>query len=106
MKLDCVKNILIYQKALYAEQLYYYSKLCELYSKLATLHPSASTADEIVNIYSKPLSLASSGNLNFSEIDNYSSQELYIFKKYAFFSEKFNEFKKASELLSEVLSNG
>lgn len=105
MKLDCVKNILIYQKSLYAEQLYYYSKLCELYAELANLQSSASTADEIFNIYSKPLSFASSGNLNFSEIDNYSNKELDIFKKYAFFSKKFNEFKKASELLSEVLNN-
>ncbi len=60
MKLDTKKNILLYQKALYVEQLHYYSKLCELYSQLSKLHSSLSTAEEIENYYSKPLSLATS----------------------------------------------
>ena len=102
MKLDNLKNILIYQKALYAEQLHYYSKLCELYLELSKFHKSITDPAEIEKIYAKPLSLAASGNLDPNEIIDFSRREQRIFKKYAFYSQKFNEFKQASDLLSEV----
>ncbi len=105
MKLNSKKNILIYQKALYVEQLNYYSKLCKLYSKLANIHPSLQTAEDIANFYSKPLSLASQGKFDFIIKEDYSKEELDLFKKYEFFSQNFNEFKNASDLLSEVIKN-
>lgn len=105
MKLDNEKNILMYQKALYAEQLHYYSKLCELYLKLANLHKLLS-AEKIEQLYSKPLALAANGYSDFYSVGDFSSKEIEIFKEYAFYSKKFNEFKEASKILSEVLING
>ena len=105
MKLDTKKNILLYQKSLYTEQLYYYSKLCKLYSNLASIHSTLTTAEDIAKFYSTPLSLASKGKYDFIIKNDYSKEELDIFKKYEFFSQRFNEFKKASEVLSEVINN-
>ena len=103
MKLDNVKNVLIYQKALYTEQLHYYTKLCELYSNLSKFHKSFSNPNDLETFYAKPLSLAVSGNLNFDEIGEFSRREQKVFKKYSFYSQKFNELNKASESLNDVL---
>lgn len=102
MKLDNVKNVLIYQKALYTEQLHYYSKLCELYSNLSKFHRTFSNPTDLETFYAKPLSLATSGNLNFDEIGEFSKREQKVFKKYSFYSQKFNELNKASESLNDV----
>ncbi len=105
MKLNSEKNLLIYQKSLFVEQLYNYSKLCELYSNLAGLHSSLRTAEEIAEYYSRPLSLASQGKFDYIIKEDYSGKELAIFKRYEHFSQCFNDFQKASYELGAVLNN-
>jgi hypothetical protein len=105
MKLDNEKNIKICQKALYAEQLECYANLCELYAKLAKFQGPKATAEDIQNIYAKPLSLAAKGDLDFDKVGIYEPSETEIFVKYAEYSKQLNDFKTASKLLSEVLIN-
>lgn len=105
MKLDSVKNIKIFQKTLYAKQLECYSYLCELYSELAKLQGPEATAEEIENRYSKPLSLAVKGDLDFNKYGNYEPIEIEIFTKYAKISQELNEYKTSINMLSEVIVN-
>ena len=87
MKLNNIRNIRIYQKALYSKQLYYYSKLCTLYKKLALLQGPNATAEQIQNKYSTILSLATSGTLSdFLTDDDFSNKEIEILNEYAKYS--------------------
>ena len=77
MKLDNIRNIRIYQKALYSKQLYYYSKLCELYKELAIIQGPNATSEQIQDTYSTALSLAASGKLDdFIPSDEFSQKEI------------------------------
>jgi len=101
MKLNSEKNIMLCQKALYSKQLQYYSKLCSLYSDLAKLQGPDTTPDEVQETYSEALSLAAKGDLSFLESENdiYSENEIDIFKKYAFCSDRLSQFKEAASIL-------
>ncbi len=106
MKLNKEKNIKLCQKALYAKQLQYYSKLCELYAELATLKGFDTTPEAIQQAYSAPLSAAVAGK-DFTDIGNapYSPAELEIFKQYAFCSKRLNQFKKAASKLEKAINH-
>ena len=87
MKLDNIRNIRIYQKALYSKQLYYYSKLCELYKELATKQGPNATPEQIQNTYSTALSLAASGKLDdFISSDEFSQKEIQVLNEYSKYS--------------------
>ena len=84
MKLDNIRNIRIYQKALYSKQLFYYSRLCELYKELALLQGPKVTAEQIQERYSTILSIAAHGNLSDFITDNdFSQNEIQILNEYA-----------------------
>ena len=106
MELNCQRNLLTYQKSLYSKQVFYYSKLCELYKNLANLNPSVESADKIVEMYSKPLSLATSGDLESIQADNYSKDELDIFKKFEGFSQRFFEYRKLNNSFKNFIESG
>lgn len=122
MNLNDDKNVLLAKKAVYAEQLFYYSKLCQAYQSLAKYasqtHPKM-TPEDIERAYAKPLSqIISSDNLSktlheldeerFFDVDKpnigkkYSKEELQHFKNFAKFSNVFRTFQRASELLDTV----
>lgn len=122
MNLNNDKNVLLAKKAVYAEQLFYYSKLCQTYQSLAKCaserHPQM-TPEDIERIYAKPLAqIISSDNLSktlreldeerFFDVDTpnigkkYSQKEIEYFKDFAKFSNVFRTFQRASELLDTV----
>lgn len=107
MKLDNKRNILIYQKAAYAEQLVYYTKMCEIYSELSKMPHNFKIASDVENYYSKALSLACSENFNVSSLDpKFSKEEIELIKLYSIYAFEFNNFKTLINDISEVLNNG
>ena len=83
MKLDSVRNIKIYEKSLYAEQLYCYSRLCELYRDLAILQGPNITSEQMQDKFSTILSIATSGNLDDYITSEFSKKEIDILKEYS-----------------------
>ncbi len=108
MKLDNEKNIKICQKAIYSKELYYYSKLCETYQKLAEqaiLRNPNISAQDISTYYSIYLTKASRGILNFlNEPNDLTSAEKDLLTRYAKNSSFFLAFNRASHLLDSSLS--
>ena len=102
MKLDSKKNINIMKKALYAEQLDCYAKLCTLYKKLSFFCGYNATAEEVQNKYSHILSIASSGSLDSFITSEFSNKEIQILNSYAKYSGLFNKYNEALKILSEV----
>lgn len=105
MKLNKEKNIKLCQKALYAKQLQNYAKLCELYADLAVLQGFDATPEDVQEAYSFALSKATANDLSFIEEQpgNYSNEEMEIFRKYAFFSGRLNQFKHAANILDSAI---
>lgn len=106
MKLDNQRNIKICQKYLYSKQLECFGNLCELYADLAKLQGPKATPEDIQRAYSKPLSLATKGDLDFDKVGIFEPTETEIFIKYAETAKNLNILKEASNLLSEVIKNG
>lgn len=119
MNLNDDKNILLAKKGVYAEQLYFYSKLCQTYQKLAEDAQKSRniTPQEVEQRYSKPLAeLISSNDLNktlealskdyiFTDEykgKRYNQQELTHFKDFARISTIFKSFQKISQYLDKA----
>ena len=86
MKLDSIRNIKIYEKSLYSEQLYCYSRLCELYRDLAMLQGPNVTSDYMQEKFSTILSIAASGELDNFITSEFSKKEIDVLKEYANYS--------------------
>lgn len=120
MNLNDDKNILLTKKAIYAEQLFYYSKLCKVYQDLAKYaqnYPNM-TPEDIERKYAEPLSkIISSNDLakTLQELDEerifdvdkthhigkkYSQTELKHFQDFAKVANVFRSFQRGSELLN------
>ena len=89
MKLNNKKNINIMKKALYAEQLDCYAKLCMLYKKLSYFCGHNATSEDVQNKYSHILSIASSGNLDEYITSEFSEPEIEILNNYSKYSRIF-----------------
>lgn len=108
MKLNNKRNIAIYKKSIYAEQLYYYSKLCEVYKMLSDSSENLKSAEDVEKRYSRVLSDATYGDISYldKQHTSFSKDEIDLIKQYAIFAQKFNDFRKFSQTLEEVLKNG
>lgn len=105
MKFKNKKELLAYQKNVYAKMTFYYAKLCELYSDLASLNPSVESANEIMEMYSKPLSYVVSGNLEELKKLNFSKEELSIFEKFEHFSKRFKDYQTLSKSVRDNIES-
>lgn len=105
MKFKSKKELLAYQKNVYAKMTFYYAKLCELYSDLASLNPSVESANEIMEMYSKPLSYVVSGNLEELKKLNFSKEELTIFEKFEHFSKRFKDYQTLSKSVRDNIES-
>lgn len=121
MKLNNTKNMLLAKKGVYAEQLYFYSKLCQTYQELAeeTQKTHNLTPQEIEKRYSKPLAriIAStdldetleslSRETRFTDEymgKMYSQREIDYFHKFADYSNIFKTFQEVSHFLDTASS--
>ncbi len=121
MNLNDDKNILLAKKAVYAEQLLYDARLCEVSQELveSAQRYSPMSPEDIKKKYSGPLSkIISSDDIQktLQELDEerifdvdrthigkkYSQNELKYFQKFARVANTFKTFQKASELLNDV----
>lgn len=127
MNLSDDKNILLAKKAVYAEQLSYYSRLCKIYQKLALEDSERNphmTPEAIEKKYSKPLSMIiASTDLEqtlkelsedyvFPTNENasvgiyigkkFTPRELELFRNFAQTSSTFQAFQVASEKLNDI----
>lgn len=126
MNLSIDKNILLAKKAVYAEQLSYYSKLCKTYQELAKIAESdpRMTADDIAKRYAKPLTMIiDSDDLEKTLQDladdyvfpsreketvglymgkRFSKAEINLFRQFAKTSSIFKTFQMASDKLTDV----
>lgn len=117
MNLTNDKNFLLAKKAVYAEQLFYYSKLCKVYQDLANYAQKSPKDMEIT--YAEPLSrILSSKDLEKTlyeleherndDLENhiigkkYSPKEISYFQKYAEVANIFKTFQTASTYLDNV----
>lgn len=122
MDLNNTRNLVLAKKAVYAEQLFYYSKLCQTYQELAKglSNSSGKSTMDIETRYADPLAkIVSSENLEetFKELSReydpnepiltkkYSNNELQLFQKFSRFSEIFKSFQQASLLLDSASSS-
>ncbi len=105
MKFKSKKEFLAYQKNVYSKMTFYYARLCELYSNLASLNPSVESANEILEMYSKPLSYVVSGDLAELRNLNFSEEELSIFEKFEHFSKKFKTYQGLSESVRNTIES-
>lgn len=115
MKLNTNKRVMLCSKALYSEQLKCYASLCECYQALAEHLGHNATALDVQKRYSKYLSLASNGNLDFLNKENnyifsenykgarFQASEAKLFKEYAKQARTLRQFKEGSAILSEAL---
>lgn len=113
MKLNNQKNITLCLKALYAEQLKSYATLCECYEALANNLGEHATSEDVQKRYSTYLSLASKGDLSFTQKSQnfifsqsyqgprFHQSEIKIFERYAKETARLNAFKKGASILSE-----
>ncbi len=119
MNLKNDQNILLAKKAVYAEQLLYYSRLCQTYQALAeeARKRRISSPYDIEKRYAEPLSkIISSSNINVT-LDNlekehvfsedymgakYSPKELEFFRSFGRNSEIFKNFQNASSFLDRA----
>lgn len=126
MDLSIDKNILLAKKAVYAEQLSYYSKLCKTYQELAQIAESDPnmTADDIARRYAKPLTMIIDSNdleKTLQELSDdyifptreantaslymgkkFSNAEIKLFRQFANDSSVFKTFQMASDKLTDV----
>lgn len=126
MNLSDDKNILLAKKAIYAEQLSHYSRLCKTYQELAEEagRDPRMTAEDIAKRYSKPLTMIidstdlektltelskdyvfptqDSDSIGLYMGKKFSAKELDLFRKFAKSSSTFKAFQMASEKLNEV----
>ena len=111
MNLNTQQNIDLCRKALVTKELQYYSKLCELYAKLAIMQNGRLTSEELQSKYSLPLTMAARGDTEFTRPENniingrrlYSNQEIEIFRDYAFSAGRLRQFQEATNKLSGTL---
>lgn len=111
MKLNTAQNIELCKKALLTKELQYYAKLCELYEQLALMQEGNSTAYQLENKYTSPLTMAARGDIEFTKPENnyingkplYNEHEISIFTDYAFFSKRLRQFQEAFLKLSNVI---
>lgn len=121
MKLNNTKNMLLAKKGVYAEQLYFYSKLCQTYQELAeeTQKTHNLTPQEIEHRYAKPLArIIASTDLD-ETLESlsketkftdeymgkvYSQREINYFHKFADFSNIFKSFQEISHFLDTASS--
>lgn len=105
MKFKNEKELLAYQKNVYAKMTFYYARLCELYSNLAALNPSVESANEIMEMYSKPLSCVVAGDLETLKNLNFSEEEFAIFEKFEHFSKRFKDYQALSESVKDDIES-
>lgn len=115
MKLDTNKKVMLCTKALYAEQLKCYASLCECYQELAKHAGRNATASDVQRKYSAYLTLASKGDLRFTEKENnfvfsegyqgarFQSSEIKLFREYAKQSQRLQQFKNGAAILADAL---
>ena len=85
MNLNNDNNILLLKKAIYAEQLFQYSKMCEVYQVLANFaqERSSMSPEAIEKKYSKPLSqILVSNDIEKTLQELSSARKFYIFILY------------------------
>lgn len=120
MNLNDEKNLLLAKKGVYAEQLYFYSKLCETYGDLAeiAIEKYNLNPNDIEQRYAKPLAQIISSTDIPKTLDElkkeyrfipgtnlshaYSPKEIELFSSFAKNSEKFKNFKRISSFLDEA----
>ena len=117
MKLNNRKNILLCNKALYAEQLHCYASLCECYEALADHLGKNATSEDVQKRYAPYLTLASKGDLSFLDKENnyiisenyqgakFQNSEAKIFKRYANQVKKLYQFKTGASILAQSINN-
>lgn len=124
MNLNNDNNILLLKKAIYAEQLFQYSKMCEVYQVLANFaqERSSMSPEAIEKKYSKPLSqilvsndiektlqeLSSARkfdveNTNISSI--YTDREIQCFREFAKISKVFKCYQQASNIVDDTIQS-
>lgn len=115
MKLNTNKRVMLCSKALYSEQLKCYASLCECYQALAEHLGPHATALDVQKRYSKYLTLASNGDLDFlNKENNYIFSENYkgarfqvgeakLFKEYAKQAKLLRQFKDGAAILADVI---
>lgn len=107
MNLNTQQNINLCKKALVTKELQYYSKLCELYARLAVMQNGELTPEQLQTKYSVPLTMAARGDIEFTKPENniidgkkvYSNEEIKIFRDYAFSAGRLRQFQEATNKL-------
>lgn len=118
MNLNTQQNIDLCRKALLTKELQYYSKLCELYSRLANMQKGVISAEILQKKYASALTKAASGDLEFTKPENnvillddlsgkkeqrFSDTEIAVFKEYAFSANRLRQFQTGCNILSQAI---
>ena len=122
MNLNNDNNILLLKKAIYAEQLFQYSKMCEVYQVLANFaqERSSMSPEAIEKKYSKPLSqilvsndiektLQELSSARKFDVENthisriYTDREIQCFREFAKISKVFKCYQQASNIVDDAI---